>query len=498
MDYEYSTNVHEIRGRAFAGIGSLLFRQLFIKMAVFAGNIVLARILIPRFFGIFAIVSFVVQFFSTFGNVGIGAALIQKKDELSDLLLSTIFWFQQILVLSVIIIVALIAPYVVKLYPTLPAGSMWLIRAMALSFFFSSLKTIPAILMERSLNYKKIVWIDITETLVFQTVVIVCALAGLNVWSFIIAAISRGLAGAIITFILLPWKPSFSFSFISIKPLLKFGIPYQANGVLSLIKDSVTPIFIGSYVGAAAVGYVNWAKNLALAPMMLSESYNKVSFTAFSRIQDDKPLLTRAIEKSMRTLTTIMFPITTLAIALGPEITHIVFTDKWMPGIWAFYFFCTAPLTIGIVLPMYSAILSLGKSSVILKMSTLLLFLEWGLGVPFILLFGFTGVAVNQPILAIIFFFIYNNVLKNNNITVSVTKNVIFQLLLAVSSALIIKLIAAAIHVNLIILLILMLAGFFMYILGVFIFKKSILLEFEDFIKTAIIHNKTKTSPVKI
>ena len=53
-------------------------------------------------FGIYAIVQFVVQFFSTFGDVGIGAALIQKKGELSREELSTTFWLQQMLVWLVV------------------------------------------------------------------------------------------------------------------------------------------------------------------------------------------------------------------------------------------------------------------------------------------------------------------------------------------------------------------------------------------------------------
>ncbi|MBF8258742.1 MAG: undecaprenyl-diphospho-oligosaccharide flippase, partial [Actinobacteria bacterium] len=100
----------EVKEKSLAGVGSLFRRQLVIKTVFFLGNVLLARILAPQVFGIYAIVAFVVQFFSTFGNVGLGAALIQKKGELSGEELSTAFWFQQMLVGVVAVLIVLTAP----------------------------------------------------------------------------------------------------------------------------------------------------------------------------------------------------------------------------------------------------------------------------------------------------------------------------------------------------------------------------------------------------
>ena len=104
------SNVHEIKGKSLAGVGALFRRQIIIKSVFFLGNIVLARILAPEVFGIYDIVTFIVQFFSTFGDVGLGAALIRKKGELSVEEMSTTFWLQQILVWSVAVIVVGPAP----------------------------------------------------------------------------------------------------------------------------------------------------------------------------------------------------------------------------------------------------------------------------------------------------------------------------------------------------------------------------------------------------
>jgi O-antigen/teichoic acid export membrane protein len=475
----------ELKHKSLAGMGALFVRQILVKVIFFIGNIVLARILAPHVFGIYAIVQFVVQFFSTFGDVGIGAALIQKKGELTREELSTTFWLQQMLVWLVVGIGIVAAPLALKVYPTLPPVGVWLIRAMAISFLLSSLKTIPAILMERDIDFKRIAWVDITENLAFQAVAISCAFMGLDVWSFILAAITRSLLGTVIIYALSPWRPSFQYRFESVKGLVRFGLPYQANGILGFIKDAVTPLFVGAYAGAAAVGYVNWAKNVAFAPLMISESFGRVAFPAFSKLQDDKELLVRTVERSIRMITLVMFPITAIMVSMGPEITHVVFTDKWMPGIRAFYFFCTTPLIIGIMLPMYSAILSLGKSAVILKMTGLLLLLEWGLGVPFVVRFGFTGIAFNQPILSLFFLYVYSHVLKAEGVRIKIFQNINWQLGAAVVAGLLSKYCISCITLNILTLAIAALAGTVMYAGILYVLRKPIVQEFSEYLLKA-------------
>ena len=429
-----SKGFQDLKKKSIAGMAALFIRQILVKVIFFVGNIVLARILAPEIFGIYAIVNFVVTFFSTFGDVGIGAALIQKKGELSNEELSTTFWLQQMLVWLVVAIAIAAAPLALKVYPTLPPVGVWLIRAMALSFLFSSLKTIPAILMERSIDFKRIARVDITENLAFQAVAISCAFLGLGAWSFILAAIVRSILGAVLIYTLSPWRPRLLYRFGSVKGLVRFGLPYQGNQVLSFVKDAVMPLFVGAYAGAAAVGYVTWARNFAFAPLIISESFGRVAFPAFSKLQDDKELLARTVERSIRMMTLVMLPITAVMLAMGPEIIHVVFTDKWMPALKAYWLYTVAIGGIGISLPLYSGVLSLGKSRILLIMTFCLVILEWGFAVPFVIKFGFTGIALTQPVLMLLCICAYHQVLKRNSINIRIIRNIFVQLLAAIST----------------------------------------------------------------
>jgi len=358
MDNLYEENpaqagaIEELKRKSFSGIGTLVKRQVAVRLLSFLANIALARLLVPEVFGVYAIVTFVVQFFSTFGDVGIGAALIQKKGELTREELSSTFWLQQALVLLVACAVIAAAPLAGLVYPSLPSYGSWLIRVMALSFMLASLKTVPAILMERRLDFGRIAIVDIAETVIFYSSALALAFCGYGVWSFIIAALSRSFTGACLIYLLSGWRPTRDLKFSSVRAIVRFGIPYQGNTILGFVKDAATPLFVGAYSGAAAVGFVNWARSSAFAPLMLSEAFGRVAFPAFSRIQTDRDMLARAVERSMRAITLLMFPVTSLMVALGPELVSVVFTDKWLPALPAYYFYCTSPLVIGVVLPM--------------------------------------------------------------------------------------------------------------------------------------------------
>jgi len=189
-----------------------------------------------------------------------------------------------------------------------------------------------------------------------------------------------------------------------------------------------------------------------------------------------------AVERSIKMMTLVMFPITTMMIALGPEITRIVFTVKWMPGVWAFYLYCTSPMVIGIMLPMYCAILAIGKSKILLKMSIFLLFLEWGTAVPFIMLFGFTGIALNQPIVAILFFFIYKHVLSKEGIVLKIFQSINYQLVVSIALGIILKFICLQVPVNLFTLIIIFIMGTTGYIIAIYYTNKNLFNELRSYL----------------
>lgn len=392
-----SINLDNIKAKAFKGVFTLTFRRLILKIIDTVGIIVLARALTQDVFGVFGIISFVVfTFLSFFSDIGFGAALIQKKDELTDDDTRTTFTIQQSLVTIILIIAWLTSLPVANFYHLGLQGS-WLIRVLSLSLFFTSFKTIPSILLERQLKFEKLVIPEIIETLVYNAIAVYMALHGYGVWSLVIAILARVIIGALALNLLAPWHIGWAFSRKSVRSLLSFGVPYQLNSVLALIKDNITPTLIAYWYGPAAVGFVNLAQNIATRPMEIINIVSRVMFPAYSRIQHDTERLKRWIEKSVSFMAYLYLPAITGLLITARPILEYLYADKsakWLPSLPTLLLFLAGAYPIIITTTYTNALYALGKPKVVLALMTIYTVLTWGLGAPLIYKYGFVGIAL--------------------------------------------------------------------------------------------------------
>ena len=408
-----------LKTRLARGTGVLIGRQVVLRAVGFVGSVILARILAPAEFGVFAVAAFVVSFFSMVGNVGLGAALIQRQDEIGEDEIQTVFTIQQGAFSALFLVVFLLAPALGKFYSDLPPGSEWLVRALGLSLLITSLRTVPTIILERDLAYSKIAAIEVAEVLTYQFTAVTLAALGLGIWSLIWASILRALVGVAVIFRYVRWRPKLRVSVEKARVLLKFGIPYQLNSFLGMLTEAVVPSLVAAVSGAAAVGYLNLAKNFSHLPIrVVTDSFGQAAYPAFSKLQDNKDSLKEFIVKSINTLSLIIVPASLFMAALGPELIQTVYGPKWLPALNAFYFYMAVTLAIPVLLPTYIAIVALGKASIILYMNFTLAVLQWALGSILVWKYGFIGVPMAQPIITGLFFLIYCEILKRNDINI--------------------------------------------------------------------------------
>lgn len=386
-----------LKQKSFKGIFTLSFRRLILKVIDTVGIIFLARALSTDVYGVFGIISFVVfTFLSFFSDIGFGAALIQKRTELTQDDIRTTFTIQQTLV-TLLMLVAWVASPAISQFYHLGEQGIWLIRVLSISLFLTSFKTIPSILLERRLQFELLVIPEILETLTYNGVAVYMALHGYGVWSLVIAIIVRTVVGAIALNILSPWRIGWKFNRQSARSLLSFGVPYQLNSVLALIKDNVTPTLIAFWYGPAAVGFVIVAQNIASRPMEIINIVSRVTFPAYARIQSDTVRLKRWIEKSVRFMAVLYFPAIAGLLVVASGILQYLYADKsakWLPALPTLLIFLAGAFPIIITTTYTNALYALGRPKVVLALMTLYTVLTWGLGAPLIYKFGFVGIAV--------------------------------------------------------------------------------------------------------
>lgn len=395
-----AANIIEIKRKVRSAFISLTLRLLILKVLRFGTSfLILPRLLSVESNGIFNIATAIITFFAFFSDVGLAASLIQKKEKVSPEDIKTTFTIQQIIVGILSLIVIFGAPIFGDIYNFNNDG-VWLIRILGVSFFLTSLKSLPSVLLERELKFSPLVKVEILETLVSSGLLIILVMFGFGIWGFSIATFLSALVGLIAIYILAPVRLGFGINRTAAKNLLSFGIPYQLNSLLALLKDRLVPLVVAGMVGPTGIGYITWAQGMAFAPLEIMSVIIRITFPAFSRLQEDKQSLIKAIEKSLFITAILIYPILFGLVAILPDLVKYVVFTKWQPSIPSFYLFAFAAFWAVISTTFTNTLNAIGNIKTTLKLMVFWTVTTWILTPMFVLLYGFIGVAVASFIIS--------------------------------------------------------------------------------------------------
>lgn len=382
-------SLEKVKSKAVKGIVALTGRTLILRVLSFIAQGILWAFLEPEHFGAFLLVSATVNFLSYFADIGLGAALIQKKEKPSQEDYKTVFTVQETLVVSVCLILLLSSPVLTKTH-SLSQEGVYLLYALTAAFFLASLKNIPSIILERRLEFGKFIVPQILEDLVYNVVVVYLAWKGAGLSSFTYAVLARGVVGVAAIYILQPWKPGIALSKKSLKNLLGFGIPYQINNFLATVKDDGLTIVMGGILGSAGLGILGVAQRASQYPLrFFMDTVTKVTFPAFSRMQEDKNELSRGLERSVFFICALVFPSLVGLVVLFPSIIEIIPRyQKWSSAYLPLIFF-SANAAIGAFTTQFTNTLNaVGKIKTTFKLMVMWTALSW-------LLIPYLGIKLN-------------------------------------------------------------------------------------------------------
>ena len=196
-----------IKKKSLTGVIALTSRTFLLQLITFVGGLLLTILLSPQIYGVFFIVQAVISFLGYFADIGLAAALIQKKEALTQEDLSTTFTIQQILV-GIVVVVAFIFSGSLASFYHLNVAGLWLLRSLIFCFFLSSLTTIPSILLERKLEFDKLIIPQVIQIVGFNAVAVILAWRGFGVASFTWAVLVRDSVYLVAMYIISPWKIS--------------------------------------------------------------------------------------------------------------------------------------------------------------------------------------------------------------------------------------------------------------------------------------------------
>lgn len=381
--------------KSVKGIFALVSRTFLIQVLSVVASFILTLYLSPESFGVFFIVSSFVVFLNYFQDIGLAAALIQKKSDVTREEYCSTFTLQQILVFILIVPTLLFSNQIASFYKLNNDGYI-LFLALVVSFFLSSLRTIPTVMMERKLAFGKLVVPQIAENVAYNVSLIIFSILGFGLATFTIAVLTRGIIGLVLTYIVQPWPIGISFKFSYIRQLINFGIPFQANTLLALIKDDLLIVYVGKILPFNQVGYIGFAQKWAFLPLrLIMDNVIKITFPSFSRLQHDRKALRLALEKSLFLISFFIFPAVVCIIQYSPFlIDFIPRYSKWEPALLSLSFFGLNTVFSSISTPLTNFLNAIGRVKITLYFMIFWTILTWVLTPLLIASIGYNGFAI--------------------------------------------------------------------------------------------------------
>jgi PST family polysaccharide transporter len=364
-----------------------------------AGGIALARLLTPEVFGLYAILIFVITLGVRFSELGLGAALIQRRDLDLATGLSAAFTatFALALVLGAAIMAA--APLVAR-WPGVSSEVTAPVRWLALLVVFSSLRMPAMVLLERRLAYLPLTIAETADTVAFYLVAITAAVAGAGLWSFVLGALAARAANLAVLWSATQWRPTLRWNRRELIPVLKFGILFQGSVLIGVAGDAVVPTFVTAWSGVTAVGYLNWAATLAFLPLQIVSIAGRVLFPALSSLQTEPGRFAEATARAINRVTTILYPAAALLLAGADPVVRLVFGEAWVPAVPAVRCFCLSAIIGGTSTIFVHALYGLGRPDLVFRLNLASAALLWILTVALVPWLGFVGFAVASATLA--------------------------------------------------------------------------------------------------
>lgn len=295
----------------------------------FVGTAILARMLEPKDFGLIGMAVLVTGVVQLFGNFGLGAALVQKKD-VTDEDLSTAFWANMAAGVALTVICILISPLAAMFFREKEV--MWVLICMSFNFIFSALPAVHSTLIYRRIQMKPLALMEVSGRVLRVVIMLIAAFCGFTFWSIVIGIIAERIFKSIAFFCIVPWRPSRVFSVQRFKEMFRFGRNLLGSGFIGYFNQSMDMIVTGRVLGADLLGFYQMAYNLPnLVKDYINDSIGPVSFPVFCKVQDDNERLLKGLLRVTSFVALVSFPILGGLAFTAHDFITVAYGVKWLP-----------------------------------------------------------------------------------------------------------------------------------------------------------------------
>ena len=296
-------------------------------------TIYVMRILSPSDYGLVAMAWVYLNFVTLFNELGLNAAVIQKKDLMREDL-SNIFWAVLCINVALYAISLLAAPLVARFYEEARVAEV--IRVAAAGLVIRSLGFIAMSMLTREMAFNRQSQAEVIGNASGAVATLWLAMQGFGVWSLVYGYLLMEIVKNALSILFYPWWPRFSFSFSlsTVRGLMDFGAKIAVARVFWYLYSNMDVLIAGKVLGKMQLGYYAIAVQFASVPLdKMVSTISQIAFPAFSKVQDDPARLRRYYLKMVNFVAFVIFPVCWGIALVADSAVPLLLSEKWLPAI---------------------------------------------------------------------------------------------------------------------------------------------------------------------
>jgi len=291
-------------------------------------NMILTRLLAPEAFGLMAIILAINSAFESFTEVGIRKAIIQHPRGEEHKYLNGAWWFAIIRALALYCTAYAASPWVAQFYNN--SGLISLMRIGFLSILFNGMMSSRAYVAIKNMNFAR--WVIIYHGGDACGILMTISLASFyhNVWALVFGFAFGALARAVLSFVICPYRPGFSFDKSLLKDLFKYARGMLGIPVLTFIFMRADVFVLGKLCSPSSLGLYVMAAALARIPFELVTSImNQIIMPTFSKMQTEKDKINKVLIDVTKVVAILGFPLLLFVSLYGQDVLSLAYGSQY-------------------------------------------------------------------------------------------------------------------------------------------------------------------------
>lgn len=316
-----------LRARSLHGLKYTFGAQLVRVGLQFVSLFVLARLIAPEEFGLFALAGAVIGIATALTEGGLAMATVQRET-IDHRQVSALFWINLGLALLLLAAIARTAPWFAR-----TMGMPGLAPALILMSCVLPLTGIGVqsqALLRRQMRFQEIARADVMSAAAGTVTAVALALAGHG----LIGLVAMSLVAAALRSALLAlscrWLPGWPRRAAGLGPLLSFGAYLASADLLARAAASIMPFALGVFGTPAALGHYNRAQTITSLPAsQLLPPVIAVAGPLLARVQDEPLRFRAATGTILRRVVLFSVLISSILFVGAEEIVRVALGPGW-------------------------------------------------------------------------------------------------------------------------------------------------------------------------